>query len=474
MAMIRRCAAALIVAGALGACGLAPHEPGTAPVRSDGVTDFGDSAPIELCLGATRVVARSSGNASSVCVREGSTPALCESDAQCQGIEQCICGRCTVRACAGPASCEGGQVCRARRCTAPCASDGECAAGERCVSGGCARSCTNDAACHFGERCDALDDVCVTRTCGPSMGCGLGDACEPQAARGDVREPDVVTVDGEALAFFELRMGVGLNNVAIHRARILAPRRWIIDPIEPVLILGNSGRAGAPSIRASRGVATLTDGALELYFADGEQRIGRALSTDGGRRFTPDPEAVLTANEAWEADHLGSPSAFDVGSEVMLAYEGGAGAGIGLARIRGGVAERVGPGPVVTPATVLDPIFWRGVSAVSAPYALADFEDGSVRLYFTARGAEGSDALSSDGSLPADINDSIGMVASRDRVTWDRFPTGPVFARVTNLRAYLGEREAAVRITESGPEIYFVAGDASGDVVNGLGAALSE
>jgi hypothetical protein len=474
--MIRRRAAALVLPGALGACGVAPHEPGTDPVRSDGVTSFGDSAPVELCLGAARVLAPSaSAGAAAVCVRAGEAPVPCEGDAQCQGIEQCVCGRCIVRACGGPSSCGDGLVCRARRCTTPCAADGECAAGERCVSGGCARSCVADAACHFGERCDSLDDVCVTQTCAPTMACGGGDACEPQVVRGEVREPDVVTVNGEALAFFELRAGPSLADVAIHRARIVAPRRWVVDPVEPVLIEGNHGPAGAPSIRALQGVATVTEGAIELYFSDSDRFIGRAVSTSGGRSFERDPEPILEATEPWEAGRIGSPSVFDRAGEVILAYEGGAGAGIGLARIRGGVAERLGADPVVTPATVLDPIFWRGVTSVGAPYGVIPPDGSAVRLYFTARGAEGSDALSSEGALPADINDSIGMVASSDFTSWHRFPTGPVFARITNLRAYLGEREAAIRLSPGAPpEIHFVGSDASGDVVNGVSAALGD
>ena len=37
---------------------------------------------------------------------------------------------------------------------------------------------------------------------------------------------------------------------------------------------------------------------------------------------------------------------------------------------------------------MLDPIFWRGVTRVGAPYAVIPPEGSAVRLYFTARGAE--------------------------------------------------------------------------------------
>jgi hypothetical protein len=44
---------------------------------------------------------------------------------------------------------------------------------------------------------------------------------------------------------------------------------------------------------------------------------------------------------------------------------------------------------------------------------------------------EGSDAVRGDAGLPADVNDSIGMVASRDGTTFAPSPTGPVLAQVT-------------------------------------------
>ena len=38
-------------------CGLLSHDPGSAVVPSDGVGEFGVSAPVELCVGTARVVA---------------------------------------------------------------------------------------------------------------------------------------------------------------------------------------------------------------------------------------------------------------------------------------------------------------------------------------------------------------------------------------------------------------------------------
>ena len=72
---------------------------------------------------------------------------------------------------------------------------------------------------------------------------------------------------------------------------------------------------------------------------------------------------------------------------------------------------------------------------------------------------------------PAEVNDSIGMVATTDVAKFDRYPNGPVFAEVANLRAYLGEREAAVQLGPGGASIAFVSTDASGSNENGLARA---
>jgi hypothetical protein len=97
----------------------------------------------------------------------------------------------------------------------------------------------------------------------------------------------------------------------------------------------------------------------------------------------------------------------------------------------------------------------------------------ALRIYFTGRGAELGDALTADGPEPAPRNDSIGMVASRDLVHFDRFPTGPVFARLANLRVYLGEREPHVARGGDGATLSFVGADAPGDHPLGLWIARS-
>jgi hypothetical protein len=457
-------ACAALSLGAL-SCGLASSGARDEAPRADGTSGFGAAEPIEICLGAARVVspATAAVAASSVCVPEDSIERACASDAACDAPERCLCGRCIVRACEGAAACGAGEVCRAHRCTRACGADGDCAADERCASGGCARACGADAECHHGEACDPLGDVCVTKTCGAGLPCGAARRCEDEEVVRDAREPEVALLDGAGVVFVEMTDFQG--RPAVYRARVVGPLRWIADPIEPVLAAPDEGGVGAPSVVA-RG------GAIELYAALGDgAALVRATSSDGGATFTRDAAPVLEPAEGWEAGFVGSPAVFEREGATYLAYAGGRGAGIGLARVGAAGAERLTSAPVITPAALDDSFFWRGVTRVGAPYARVSGD--VVRLYLTARGAEGSDAITSEGALPADVNDSIGLVATTDLASFSPFPTGPVYARVANLRAYLGERDPAVRAWASGAELYFVASDASGERTTGLARALA-
>jgi hypothetical protein len=455
---------------ALCACGQAAHDDGLAPVPGDGVSGFGNSSAIELCRGSERVVPPSLGAApAALCVPEAVEARACVADTDCDGIERCVCGRCIVRACQDAAACAEAEVCRAKRCTRACADDAACDPGERCVSGGCARACSSDTGCHAGELCDSLDEVCSAQLCSAAVPCGAGDRCEAVEAVGDVREPDLVQVGDERIAFIDIRrIDEGVEIGAIYRARVDAPNRWTADPAQPVLEADGEGGLLAPS--------ALVDGdRVELFYElAGGARIERASSQDGGRTFVRQPEPVLEPAPSWEAGRVGSPAAFVLRGERFLAYEGGARAGVGVARLGATGAVRLAEQPVVSAATLEDPVFWRGVTEVGAPYALVVTDHAGeqlLRLYVTANAAEGLDAISAEGPIPADLNDSIGLVSSRDLVQFDRFVTGPVMARVTNLKAYLGEREPCVTLAPEGASITFVSTDASGQQHSGLARA---
>ena len=357
-----------------------------------------------------------------------------------------------------------GQICADQRCTTSCTVDADCASGETCDAGGCTRSCTSSAGCFHGEVCDALANVCVTKLCTDTLPCAPGVTCEAESVSGYLHEPELATVAGAAVAYVEIRgSGPGAQS-SIYRASIEAGGRWTADPVDPVLAASASWSAGAPS--------ALVDGAtVQLFFALGDgQAIARAVSTDGGRTFTRDASPVLVPAAAWEKGWVGSPAVVSFQGATLLFYEGGPRAGVGLARVSGGSATRVGGGPIASPATAVDPVFWRDVTEVGAPYALVAGD--ALRVYFTGRGVWGSDAVTGTTPVPADPNDSIGMAASLDAATFVPYPTGPVYARVTNLRAYLGEREAAVQLLPGGgATITFVSTDAAGTSESGLAQA---
>lgn len=471
MAITSPSRAALLLPALLGACGLAPGSAETISIPTDGINGFGDASPIELCVGSARVVSASVASAGSgLCVRKGASAAPCADDASCSGIERCICGRCIVEACQGAASCGDGRVCRGKRCTTSCSDDSRCLLGERCISGGCARVCSNDSVCHSGERCDPLDGVCASKLCGGALTCGSAADCELERVAGEVHEPSIALLSGGPVAFLEIRDGGASLTDGIYRARIDTSYRWTADPEAPILLpLPGETRVGAPSALARAG------GSLELYMdVDDGAFLARATSTDGGVTFSRAPSPVLEPSDPWEAGRVASPSVVEYGSISYLFYEGGHRAGLGLARLDSttGAASRLSSDPIALPGDIEDPVLWRSVTEIGSPHAIV--ADGALRLYFTARGAEGGDSLSGTSAVPADLNDSIGLLTTRDLTSFARYPAGPVFSRVANLRGYLGEREPFVALAAStrAAEITFLATDAQG-VPSGLAHALS-
>lgn len=455
--------AILIGCQAVAGCGLLGGREMEAAPLGDGKGDFGEAFPIELCLGKARVVpVADAEDSAGLCVREQANTKTCAADAECAGIERCVCGRCIVQACQGAASCEGSLVCRGKRCTVACAADGECASGERCISGGCARACTSDAQCFSGERCDSLDHACAVKLCGGALSCAPGDVCESVRVGGELREPHLIQWDGQSIAFVEIRTAGAPQAGAVYRARVDEKHRWTAEPETPVLSpLDGELRVGAPSLRIDAG------GRLVAYAeADSGARIFRAISTDGGLHFERDPAFVFEPGMPWESGRVASPAAFSFGGAEYLMYEGGLGAGIGLARVKDNSAERMSNSAVITSLDFEDAFFWRGIEAVGAPYTMV--VDGAAYVYASVRGAEGADSKAEGEYKPAQRNDSIGLVTTRDLLTFKAFAAGPVFSRTVNLRTYLGEREACVELSAHSAAMVFVAADASGANTTGL------
>ena len=452
-------AAVLALGGAFlsGACA----EPGdrVPPFPGDGVAGFGKAALVEVCVGTARAVP---GGAFAVCVPQGVGSKECSADDECARPERCLCGRCIVNACSAGTVCPPGEACRGGRCTAACTEDSQCAPGEICNGGGCARACEVDSRCVRGEVCDFFG-ACAAKACSAQVACGSGHACEPLAIDGDVREPAVAAIAGEPVAFFELRSGSGS---AVYRARFEGPGKLVADPVTPVLSPPpGAARVGAPSVIPR-------EGRVDLFVAVGDgASIGLALSGDQGRSFTWSEEAALAPERPWEGGFVGSPGAFERDGETFVFYEGGPGRGVGLARATAKGLSRVSDEPLLVPEDLEDASFWRAVQSIGTPFAIVSGD--IVRVYVTARGIELGAATTQAGPVPAEPNDSIGLFATRDLQTFDRYPTGPVFSTISGLFGARGEREPAVYLTDEGAELYFVATSASGSASAGLSRASS-
>jgi len=157
---------------------------------------------------------------------------------------------------------------------------------------------------------------------------------------------------------------------------------------------------------------------------------------------------------------------------VVMLYEGGRGAGVGIAREGVYGFERVADGPWVSPLVFEDPVNWRGIERIGSPFALD--RGGVLYAYLTVRGVEGSNAVEKPNhAYPADANDSIGLASTRDLRNAEVFAAGPVFARRTNFRAYLGEAEPAVMVDAEASWLMYTSSDATGEQRIGVGLATT-
>lgn len=439
----------------LAAC--SPPGAGLDPFPSDGVAAFGPAEPVDVCVGSARI---DPGGAVSLCISDATPASACASDADCRSPERCQCGQCVVRACGPGSICPSGEACRGGRCATACTEDGDCPPGEHCNGGGCTIACATDGDCRRGEVCDLFDE-CGASTCGPGVACGAAQTCEPLAIDGDAREPSFVRAGEVDVFFFELRSGSGS---AIYRAVAPDPLHFKADPETPVLVAPASAeRVGAPS-------AVVRGDRIELFVAiDGGESIGLASSKDLGRTFEWVDDRALIPEKSWEGGVVRSPGAVVRGDATYLFYEGDLGFGVGLAKEVNGSFERVSPDPVLRPSDLEDATFWRSVKAIGAPFAMIDGD--AVRLYVTANGVETGAAVTAEGPVATAPNDSIGLFATLDLTTFDRYPTGPVYRTIAGLFGALGEREPTVRVTGEGADLYFVATDASGAKSSGLSRA---
>lgn len=459
-------------------CGMLGADDSVPTPKLDPASGFVDQSAVQLCFDGKLVVSstHTSNGPMAFCLASGVTAALCEDDAACGQGEHCLCGRCVTRACRVGTDCDAGQVCHNNRCVASCSPETPCEGGHPCVSGGCSRPCNGDNDCAYGEVCSSFERVCVVKLCGKSTGCASSEVCVDQEWTADIREPhlmnpDAATAQGGSstkpaanVAYLELATG---KSCAIYRAVLQTDRRWQVDPIAPVLEPGQDDNEclGAPSV-------VMHDGRYIMAAARGDGSAIVSAHSSDGVAFVREQAPLLTPSVPWENNWVGAPSVATWRDKFVLVYEGGRGSGIGLAVVEPDGAHRVSDAPWLVAQHFVDPVYWRSVSKVSSPAAFA--RNDALLVYLTVRGVEGVDATTSLGDVyPADENDSIGLASTTDLLNLEVFPAGPVFARKTNMRAYLGESEPCVAYSPKGSKMVYVRGDASGKLRMGLGLAAT-
>jgi hypothetical protein len=407
----------------------------------DGVAPYRRAERVELCFGPTRVVEQApSASDQGVCASGGAKQS-CSTHETCGDREACICGRCTVQLCRFSRDCRPGLVCAGttpRRCTRRCESDVDCPLGIGCLDGLCMAACAESSDCAAGELC--LSGVCKVVACGPGgASCVPGSSCDLQLREGTLHAPSAIADGARTILYFELREA---GTALVLRAESSDGVRFVAVPEMPVI----APAAGQTRVETPSAVAFA--GGVDLYYTVDDSSIHRARSSNG-IDFSPG-ELVLAAEADWEAGRVASPGPIQIGPTLLLFYEGGAGAGIGLAISTDGGArfERSGSQPLLR-AAELASARWTLLEGIGGPSPIvAQDPSGAsfLRLFLHARGREDTAPNTAEGG-PAKLNDSIAVAVARLPLSGApvlaQWPHNPVLGGIENL-VPIEEREPTV------------------------------
>ena len=268
---------------------------------------------------------------------------VCGSNQDCLESEECVCGGCKPLTCtssSGFFTC-GLEKCVDQHCLRPCEpARSDCPDGSYCspVWTVCRPQCASDADCPAGEVCETESDeneagerievsICVAKFCNSDASCGAGRRCLPLYNGRNASSPALIAQADAFQLFFEERDGAAS---VIHRALSTDGLNWRIDQ-EEVLAPQQAweNTAVAHPALLDRGED------LYLYYEGGDGAgIGVALSHSGGPFSRPDPLGdlpLLAPQLAWEDGRIGEPTAALIDGLLHLYYTGGTEDGIGLA-----------------------------------------------------------------------------------------------------------------------------------------------
>jgi hypothetical protein len=431
---------------------------------------FEQVGPITLCMGGVRLDAPGAIGVAGdepigLCVSDASEARRCELDSECADRESCMCGTCRVPVCLINADCPEDTECTGagHRCQARCLSDEDCPAGELCDPNtlGCTSGCEADTDCSHGEVCSSIRGMCVTVTC-TSGGCSAGRSCDVQRR--------VVSVGHPALAPREAAAQIWLTvpGAGIVRFVPSADGNLAADPSTPVL----GEPLMDPAVTAGPG-----GGFLMIVGEEGGARLHALVGTDGIEWSAPVfGSELLGPEQEWEGGWVGRPSVLQHEDGWVLAWEGGPGAGIGLALLGAdGVVTRVGDAPIVDVSNAGSDPWWSGLSAVGSPHLFhQDCTAGwsGVALLFEGRGLEwlGVDPGSGDPPAP---NSSIGYARFDGPWSITVDPHNPLFSTNAGIAVTRSEHDPVIVCRPGGFRLHYTASGVESGASEGLFEALS-
>jgi hypothetical protein len=398
----------------------------------DGLAPFGPDQAVTLCIEGAQIsqTTRPPG----LCRAEGHESSACDDDSDCAAPEACLCGKCTAKLCEFSTDCPDGTVCSGspRRCLLRCAQDEECGFLGVCESGTCLRACAEQAQCAVGELC--LAARCRAIACGPGgPNCGPGEVCTQQLLSAEASGPSALQSGGQVVLFAAV-VEDGSAEGAIYRFVSDDGLEFVADPPEPVLVAGDigAGTISAPSVLR-------TDAGLVIFYeVDGGASIARAIDPSGAGVTFGASQVVLTPTEAWETGRVASPGAIEIDGEIILAYEGGDGAGIGFASASGGTFANA-PAPSLVPGDLEDPEHFSDVTEVHDPFPYVVTTESGRRVLRLYLGAMGIARPAVPGGTFDESNLSIAAAGAEidapiGSLTLERHPANPIYGRVQNFR----------------------------------------
>jgi len=246
-----------------------------------------------------------------------------------------------------------------------------------------------------------------------------------------------------------------------------AASSWTADPDLAVLDAPLRDPSVAPDGRGGLVMVAGTDGGTALHAFRSADGIGWApLDGDG---------SFLAPAETWEAGWIGRPSAIPDGDGWIVAYEGGSGGGIGMARLaRPCSGARLTDHPAIDTSAAGTAPYWSGITGVGAPYLFA-FSCAGERpwtgILFEAAGLERVEVTTA-GAEPPLANSSVGFARLLRDGTVEVDPTNPVFTTYAGIAVTRSEHTPAITCEGGVWSITYTASDPRSGGSEGLFRAL--